>query len=112
MTCFTVAMEVETEEQREFGTWILLAGIQQDCHGTDYQQEKNTKTGELRKAAAVKPNIPANPMYAKIIVTSKGYEAALGIISENEKQAQKLQAVIDRGPTYESLVFFQVGSWE
>lgn len=64
-------------------------------------------TSKMRQYTPARPAPLAHaPWMDRVIVESIAYQAAIGITPKNETQRRKLQAILDRGTTYESCRFF------
>lgn len=60
----------------------------------------------IRGIQSTEPSAEMARLMEPVTVTSTGYIAALDITPKNAMQAAKLAAIMKRGPTYESIVFF------
>jgi hypothetical protein len=97
--------------------WREIPGWRQDHRGRIYSVLRNARSdGNLPNSTDIlhhpEPVLPPERarLYERIIVQSKGYDAWLGIEPQTDAQRKMKEAVLARGPTYESIVFFHSGS--
>lgn len=94
----------------------LIAGVQQDHKGRLYQYGRypNGKTIQVPyQESELSGKLQA--MCEPVMVESHGYPAAVGLFEQNkdnpgwpDEQRRKVEAIIARGPVYQSIVFFQL----
>lgn len=94
--------------------WVEIPGWRQNARGDIYSVLRNDRAANhLPNSSDIRihpaPTLPPAraKLYERVLVESKAYREAINITPENETQRRRLQAVIDRGPTYESIMFYQ-----
>lgn len=86
---------------------LLPGGVQQTHDGQLYRLFC-FPSGRLIPVGYTPTKQVDDPIYERIMVESQAYKAALDIKPQNEMQARKLKAIIDRGPVYETIAFFHI----
>jgi len=91
--------------------WTEIPGWRQDHKGRIYSVLRNSQ-GRTDIRYHPTPTLPPAraKLYEPITVHSQGYDAWLGVIPENDIQRKMKEMVLERGPTYESIVFFHSGN--
>lgn len=90
----------------------IVPGVRQDHNGQLYRIAQDNFNNQYQVPAPT-PELSSSTKRAmtKVTVTSMAFRAAQGLTPKNAVQAAKLQAILDRGPTYESLACYQGGNF-
>jgi hypothetical protein len=86
----------------------IIPGVRQDAEGRSYRI-KQYANGKQEHVYCSAPELTprAKRAMTPVIVQSMAYRAAKDIQPKNAVQAAKIKAILDRGPTYESLACYQ-----